>query len=406
VKKALELSIFYTLAMIISIATTIYISNNVPPSTYAVLGVFNWVLGLLSAFCLLSMPAVIRLYWGSQEYNGVVKTNFFYSISLVIFIASLMLIFPTNFSIISNLEPSWFSAVIIGIVYVILMSYCQTVFQCEDRFSALGLLMMVRPFFLILFAFLLLKKGGSSNNLLSVINFTQVISLAFMLIIFIKTAGFKNPFSISQNREVLNFVGPLVPHTILGYLSLGIDRYLATLFLTLEEVGVYFLIFAYCSILSVIGDVGTKLYQNWLYPVLSNKSYSQSQIRNKVRWLLFLVILFFIISYFVLGFVLRLLLPEGYTSGLSLYPFFLLGISFSFIYIIYIQFVVFFKKTVILPLITGLSVAVSSICGITFYLYLDLGIYSFVIGYMSGQGVSAILAFATAQYYLKRNAWH
>jgi hypothetical protein len=108
----------------------------------------------------------------------------------------------------------------------------------------------------------------------------------------------------------------------------------------------------------------------------------------------------------VLGFVLRLLLPEGYTSGLSLYPFFLLGISFSFIYIIYIQFVVFFKKTVILPLITGLSVAVSSICGITFYLYLDLGIYSFVIGYMSGQGVSAILAFATAQYYLKRNAWH
>ena len=260
-------------------------------------------------------------------------------------------------------------------------------------------MMIIQPAFLLLFAILLLSKGATPSNLLSTVTFAQFFALICFVIIFIRLAGFRNQFSISETREVINFSGPLIPHTILGYLSLGIDRYLVTIFLTGEEIGVYFLIFTYCSVLSVIGDLATKLYQNWLYPALSDKSISRSRINNQVRWLLILVLVFLPVSYYTVGFALNILLPEEYMSGLSLYPFFILGIAFSFIYLIYIQFVVFFKKTFVLPFITGLSLLASSLSGIFIYMYFDLGIYSFVIGYTFGQAVAAVLAFAASRYY-------
>lgn len=385
--------------MSLSIGTTLYISNTVSPSVYAILGIFNWVLGLLSVLCLLSLPAVIRVYFTNSKYSEVVKTTLLYSFILVAFIAGLMWIFPASFSYISNLESAWFFALIVGIICIILMSYCQTVFQCEDRFSAFGLMMIIQPAFLLLFAILLLSKGASPSNLLSTVTFAQVFALICFVIIFIRLAGLRNQFSISETREVINFSGPLIPHTILGYLSLGIDRYLVTIFLTGEEIGVYFLIFTYCSVLSVIGDLGTKLYQNWLYPALSDKSISRSRINSQVRWLLILVIVFVPVSYYTLGFALNILLPKEYMSGLSLYPFFILGIAFSFIYLIYIQFVVFYKKTFALPFITGLSLLASSLSSIFMYMYFDLGIHSFVIGYTFGQAVAAVLAFTASRYY-------
>ncbi|MDC0101052.1 hypothetical protein OAJ39_01560 [Alphaproteobacteria bacterium] len=402
-KKVLELSFFYAVAMSFSVGATVYISNTVTPDIYAILGIFNWVLGLSSALCLLSLPAIIRVYFTSQKYTSVVKTTLFYSIFILAFLAILVSVLPEYFSRVTKLDSKWLWVLIVGNICTILMSYCQTVFQCKSRFISFGFMMIIQPVLLLLFAVLLLSKGASSGNLLETVSYAQVSLLIILIVIFVKMAGLRNPFSVSETREVLNFTGPLIPHTILGYLSLGIDRYLVSLFLTGEEIGVYFLIFTYCSVLSVIGDLGTKLYQNWLYPALSNKSVSRSEIDRNVRWLLLLVLAFLPASYYSLGFAFALLLPEDYLSGITLYPIFILGIALSFVYLIYIQFVVFFKKTFILPIITGLSLLASSFGGIFLYLYFDLGIYSFVIGFSFGQAVAASLAFLAARYYLGKN---
>ena len=187
------------------------------------------------------------------------------------------------------------------------------------------------------------------------------ISIAFMI-----KRGYLviSSLSLSLFAEILTYSLPLIPHSISYWLKMGSDRFIINYFWDSGEVGLYSFAMNFASIINIIGTAFNTSNSVFLY-----KKLSEGYLKNKdnlfkqARIMTFIYIgitVVIISSTFVL---VPIILPK-YTTCLRFIIPLCIGAFFQCVYLLWVNYLFYYKKTSRLMNITLLTCVIQILLSI------------------------------------------
>ncbi len=173
---------------------------------------------------------------GSFAFTGLVFTLITYSVSILIFF-----LFADVLSIFITGSEDYFSEFKLALIYIFFNGfyyYFQNLLRFEGKsllFSISSVAYALSNLILVVVFGIILDQGLDAilNSLILSNFFVSVLSLIFLRNSFVKV------FRFDLLKKLLAFSLPLVPSSVLVFVSLYIDRYMINYFLGLDNVGIY-----------------------------------------------------------------------------------------------------------------------------------------------------------------------
>ncbi len=158
-------------------------------------------------------------------------------------------------------------------------------------------------------------------------------------------------------KDIFSFSLPLFPHNISPWIRQGLDRYIIGISHNMISVGIFSFAYNFANIIATLGLAFNATYSVYIYKNLSNEC---PEVREKLKkQTLIMICMYSIITVLVITtsyFFIPYIFPEYVESIDYLLPL-CLATYFQCIYLLFVNFIFFFKKTKILMNIT-LSVSV------------------------------------------------
>lgn len=157
-------------------------------------------------------------------------------------------------------------------------------------------------------------------------------------------------------KETLLFGIPLIPHMLTGWMRQGIDRYIINFFLGVSSVGLFGFALNFGNIIIMVGTAFNASNAVFIYKKLASGDIDtievlRKQTRIMIVFFLILFLVVFAISYTLIPFI----FPQYLDSRPFLFPLCLAG-TFQCMYLLYVNYLFYYKKTNILMCITvGIS---------------------------------------------------
>lgn len=154
--------------------------------------------------------------------------------------------------------------------------------------------------------------------------------------------------------ETLRFGIPLIPHSISSWIRQGFDRYVISIYYPFGIVGEYSLCFNIANIIHILGLAFNSYFSVFLYKELSKDEHvdeSRKKLRRQTIQITYFFIIVTIIGIFLSKILCPVLFPQYNISLLILIPL-CFSAFFQSIYYLFVNYLFFFKKTVILMYIT------------------------------------------------------
>ena len=158
------------------------------------------------------------------------------------------------------------------------------------------------------------------------------------------------PFSLI--KETLAYAIPLVPHSLSFWLKQGMDRYIINHFHDPSAVGYFSFAMNIAAIISIIGTAFNATNSVYLYKQLS---LGYNNVKNTLRrQILLMTLVFFTVSVLVALLawgIITFIVPQ-YTTSLQYILPLTLGAFFQCIYLLWVNYLFYYKKTTQLMMIT------------------------------------------------------
>jgi len=158
--------------------------------------------------------------------------------------------------------------------------------------------------------------------------------------------------SLTFIKETLVYSLPLVPHSLSYFLKQGCDRFIINYYWDTAEVGVFSFAMNFASVINIIGTAFNSSNSVYLYKKLSegyimNKGTLTKQTR--IMTVLFLVIT--LVTIIVTYSLIPIILPK-YSPSIQFIPPLCVGALFQCLYLLWVNYLFYYKKTVGLMYIT------------------------------------------------------
>lgn len=153
-------------------------------------------------------------------------------------------------------------------------------------------------------------------------------------------------------HEALSYGLPLIPHSISTWVRQGGDRYLINYFLGVTQLGYFSFAFNVYNIILILGAAFNATYSVNIYKILSKDAKTGIiTLRKQIKIMCFFFIVASISIFLFVYFLIPIFFPKYEPSTKYLFPLIMAGL-FQCLYLCFVNFLFFYKKTKKLMYIT------------------------------------------------------
>lgn len=373
-------SSIYTISSVVNSAIPFLLlpilTTKLTPSDYGIVAMFQLVVSAIYPFVGLNLEgAISRKYYdkNSSDFASYIGTCVLLSIFSTLLVALLFSVFFFKIQEFAQIPPFWLKFVILVAFFQFINTIILTYFQVKVQPIKYGLFQISRSLVevtltLILVVFLSKSYAGRIES--------QIISsFIFSIIAIVILYKSKNiRFNISKEyiENALKFGVPLIPHAIGGMLFTGIDRYMLTSMVGLEQTGNYTVAYQIGGLVSLFTTAFNNAWVPWLFDSLNKDNY---EIKEKIVRYTYLYFIVLICGALILSklfpLITSIFVGKSFTS-IDLYSsFIILGFVFQGMYFMVTNYISYVRKTYLLAIIT-ISVSLIKI-PITYFSILHFG---------------------------------
>lgn len=196
--------------------------------------------------------------------------------------------------------------------------------------------------------------------------------------VFLYARRFKLEFSKAALKYAIGYGFPIVIHLLMGTIHSSIDRIMLEYYLPISELGIYSLGTSVATVLQMFITAFNQAYQPSYYKLMESGGESRENhiIRTFKLWLS-LVSIVTCIGLIIGGSFLAIFSGPQFIQVQTVFPYLLLSVYAGSFYYFFSSPLFFYKKTHLLPLVTGSSAIIN--IGMNLLLIPEYGIYGAAI---------------------------
>lgn len=391
-------SLFSFLNSGISFLLLIFIAGFISPEGYGKLNIFNTTVMLLGFLIHLNTQGIISVNYFKNSRDSFYKTiNAVILITIACFIIlGLPLFILTNYLNYNFDFPVSLLYIALSICFFQVFSNINLdLWRLEERPIPYGLYSsgnVICNFILTLILVISLDYGWIgriySQFIIAIIFF--ILSIIFM----IRRNYLK--ITLPSNKDIkdaLSFGVPLIPHTTSFWLRQGLDRYIINAYYNSTLVGLFSFSYNFANIIQIIGTAFNSTNSVFIYKQLSESENNKVDVRNKLKKQTKMMLIFYVgitvvicigsslfISIFFPKYIgsLKFIIPQ--CLGAMFQCFYLLFVNFIFYYkktkkLMYITFCLSLLHVILSLLLTRLSIYYTAYIGLFSNFLIALGVY-------------------------------
>jgi O-antigen/teichoic acid export membrane protein len=361
----LKSSIIYTVSDAINSAVPFFIlpvlSFYLVPADYGIVANFNILLSIISIFIVVGVDSAISASYfklSHQELSKYIFNGIVIIIVSTIIISLLVFLFNKTIYSFVRIPLSYQLATIFMAMTMAFANVNLSLWRLEEKAFKFGAYQISQTFLntglsLLLVVVYQLGWIGRVNGMI-----ITSISFGLLSLIILYRRGFINfKYNLQLISGILAFGLPLIPHMLSFWLRSGVDRILITKYIGESATGLYATGFQFGILISFLTGAFNNAFVPYMYKLLSEKD-EKKLAKNKenlkklimigVGLLVFLCILFTFVSKIILV----NFFSERYTSASQFIFWAVLAQTFQGMYLFFVNYIFFMKKTKGLATIT------------------------------------------------------
>lgn len=338
----------------------IILAKFIPPGEYGQLNLFNTFVVLLSVFislCTSNYAQVVFFRRSLDDFKKVINVILLTTTS-VLFVLSILLLFLSGlFEKIIGIEIQYQWVALFICYFQVFNSLNLDIWRMEEKPISYGLYSVSSVFlnFIIALVLVISFRQGWLGRIYA--QASVAIVYFFISVIFLIKRKYLSLILPSKKlfKDTIKFSLPIIPHSSSFWLKQGLDRYIINYFHASESVGYYSLAMNLASIINIVGIAFNNTNSVFIYKNLAN-GYKQVEQSLKKQTKL-MVVFFALLTIFIIVAVSMLIpiLAPSYTGAIIYILPLCIGGFFQCIYLLYVNFLFFYKKTKQLMYITFLT---------------------------------------------------
>jgi O-antigen/teichoic acid export membrane protein len=309
------------------------------------------------------------------------------SVAIALAVAALIEFWP---NLNSGLSPVWGAIAALTAGANVILQCRLVLWQSQQKATNSALLQVATSILNVGFslaAVLILGMGGEGRNAGFAVSAVLMAGLA--IVQFQLSREVRWSFRYDQVKFIVLFGVPLILHIFAGVLLGTADRWIISIQLGTESLGIYGAGAQVGMAMALLADAFVKAYGPWLYAKLAS---SEAEDKHYAVGAIYVAAPVFLLIAFLLWIVLHLasgvLLGPLYQDAIRLLPWFMLGGAFTGVYTSISVLFFFSSRTALLSAVTSLTAVVGMT--LTWVLVMSFGVDGAAMGYGLTQMLLAV----------------
>lgn len=330
---------------------TFYIS----PKEYGDLSLIETTIMFLLPFIMLNINGAINVEYFRQEDKGKYKQYVLNAIVLSFFsfllMSLLFLLFKVQISSWMNIDVKWVELLVFFTFLRVLSTVILVIFQASQRpklYAYFSLSQTIIDFTISYYLVVVLQYSITGRIVGVYSSFFMLMLLALYLLY--KMDYFKEKLTFKYTKEILSFGIPLIPHAIGGITLAMSDRYFISYFIGNNEVGLYMVAYQVSAVLLLISISLNQAWSPMFFSLMKDGKYEK--INKVINTLFFLFLLCTVFTYYFSSVIYTYFIDIRFHDSKVYFIYLLLGFSFQSFYLLYTNYLFYYKKTALLSIIT------------------------------------------------------
>lgn len=337
------------------------LAKYITPGEYGYLSLFNTLLMVVGYFRALSTEGYLSVSYFQEGESGIRNTisNVIFIVLLTTSFLSVSVLFGGDFfSSKLDLPINVLYLTIVISLFTLLSNVNLDYFRIKEQIKLYGIFSCLNAL-LNFFLSIVLVKGllcgweGRVYAQAACCSLFGIIGLFFFL-----RKGYVGMPDIKHLKTMLLWGVPLIPHLATNFIRQGCDRYIINEFHSIEDVGLFSFAFTLANIIMMIGYGFNQSNSVDIYKVLGNRDLTdkekRAEISNKQKTFFILYLLSSVAVTIGCFFLIPIILPR-YSDSMKYFPILALYGFGVCVYLIYTNFLFYYKKTRTIMYITFFS---------------------------------------------------
>lgn len=217
---------------------------------------------------------------------------------------------------------------------------------------------------------------------------SSIIVAIFSVFLLLKSKGVIFKINRSHYSEIFRFGLPLLPHVLSGALISTIDRYYISLQAGNEQLGVYMVAVQIAMALNLMFDAYNKYNMPFVFSVMSGDKRGEDLFSRTCKGFVLVFLVGFSFSWFF-GFLGVYIVGVDFYAAINILPFLIFGQCANGVYYLFVNQILYEKKTIMLSMLTMFSLVVH--VSLLVLLLPEYGIFGAAVSFLVSQSAKAIL---------------
>lgn len=377
-----------------------FLTRALGPAEYGQVVAFALIVALTGALAGFNVHAAVGVMWfrrEAEEMRHLVSMAMLLAVLSIAVVAAAtavaLYLFP---EIGAGLSPFWGAAAAVTAGANVIVQARQGLWQAQDkpwRLAALQFTTAALNIGASLFAVLVLGFGAAGRN--GGYAAATLVAALIALLALARSGEMARRVRRQDLVDLVRFSSPLAVHILAGAILATADRWMVSVRLDAQALGIYGAGAQLGMMMAILGDAFVKAYAPWLYGRLRDDT---PEDRLWAVGAAYGVIPLFLATGLVLGVVLHfaagVVLGPAFAASAVVLPWFMLGGALNGVYLSISSLYFFSGRTGLLATVTITSGVISLL--LTIALTLAFGMIGAAMGYAAAQGVLGLTAMTVA----------
>ena len=320
------------------------------PAEYGSLNLFTTFVTLLSiliSLCSASYVAVSFFQKSTETLKQVILTVFSISTVVLVILSVIAILLPSRLIFVIGIPQK---DLLLGVMICYLQVYNLVnldIWRLEERPVCYGMYSVSFAIcnFILTFWFIIGMHQGWQGRVTAWIILATIYFLISIAVMLRRKYLVFNKLKINIIRETLLYSLPLIPHSASFWLKQGLDRYIVNYFYNQSVVGYFSFAMNLAAIITIVGTAFNATNSVYIYKKLAEGYSTVRSILNKQIKLMSYVFLCISVIVGLFAFILIHYFLEKYEISIQyIFPF-CLGAFFQCIYLLWVNYLFYYKKT-------------------------------------------------------------
>lgn len=341
----------------ISFFLLLIIAGFISPEGYGELNLFTTLIVLLSFLISLNTTGIL-----SVDFFNLPKSEMAKMVNVVLFISTgmflilfIFLLFFSSFLEIKIGLSSYYQLIALLICYFQVFSAVNLdFFRLEEKVIQYGIYSVSATVlnFVLTILFVVYWDADWEGRVYAQLGVCVCFFfISICLMVGKKYLCIRETFNKLYLKNALSFGVPLIPHSMSFWFRQGLDRYIINNFYSVSAVGIFSFSYNFANIIQTVGVAFNATNSVFIYKEISKGAGARCILKKQTKIMLVFFLLFSLCIYLAASIFIPILLPKYTDSIKYLFPL-CLSSFFQCMYLLFVNYLFFFKKTKKLMYIT------------------------------------------------------